>query len=147
MDLLSIVKECRNNQMYKPVFDQIPYAQFIGMDCKQFGEEYVFTLPANENNLGNPTLPAIHGGVLGGFLENSAIIHLLLKLDIPRLPKTIDFSIDYLRAGFHKETYAICEISRQGRRAANVSMYAWQTKKSEPIAVARAHFLMEDPNK
>ncbi|OUS23643.1 thioesterase [Gammaproteobacteria bacterium 45_16_T64] len=143
MDLLSLVRDCRDTLTCKALIDHIPYSAFIGMECEQFGEEYIFRLPKNENNLGNPTLPAIHGGVLGGFLENAAIIHLLLKLDTPRLPKTIDFSIDYLRAGHHKETYASCEITRQGRRAANVSMLAWQTKKSEPIAVARAHFLME----
>ena len=141
--MLSMVKECRESKVFKPILDHIPYAKFIGMGCEQFGEEYIFTLRANADNLGNPTLPAIHGGVLGGLLENSAIIHLLLKLDTLRMPKTIDFSIDYLRAGRHKDTFAICEITRQGRRAANVSMYAWQTKKAEPIAVARAHFLFE----
>ena len=144
MSLIELISRCRESTDFQPLIDQIPYSAFIGMNCEQMGEELIFKMPKNEENLGNPMLPAIHGGVIGGFLENSAVLHLLLKMETPQLPKTINFSMDFLRAGRHMDTFARCEITRQGRRAAHVNISAWQTRESEPIAVARAHFLLTD---
>jgi len=95
--------------------------------------------------LNNPILPALHGGVIAGFMEHAAMLHLLMFMGIPHLPKIIDFSIDYLRAGHYRDTYVQCQVWRQGRRVANVAMTAWQTSQSEPIATARAHFKVDEP--
>ena len=97
---------------------------------------------ANEDNIGNPTLPALHGGCIGGFMENSAIFHVLATIETERIPKVIDFSLDYLRPGRFKDTYATCEVVRQGRKVVNVGIKAWQTTQSEPIANARTHLLL-----
>ena len=113
------------------------------MRCFSAGDEMIFHLPPKESNIGNPTLPAIHGGVLGGFIEHSALLFVLLRMDSPSFPKIIDFSVDYLSAGLYKDTYAECEILRMGRRLANVSVTVWQTNKSQPICTARAHLLLE----
>ncbi|MDZ4332713.1 MAG: PaaI family thioesterase, partial [Pseudomonas sp.] len=94
---------------------------------------------------GNPTLPALHGGVIAGFMEHSAMLHLLMFMGIPHLPKIIDFSIDYLRAGHYRDTFVQCQVWRQGRRVANVAITAWQTNQTEPIATARAHFKVDEP--
>ncbi|MCY1524341.1 hypothetical protein D9M68_592700 [compost metagenome] len=60
------------------------------------------------------------------------------------MPKIIDFSIDYLRAGHYRDTYVQCQVWRQGRRVANVAITAWQTTQTEPIATARAHFKVDE---
>lgn len=73
------------------------------------------------------------------------MLHLLMFMGIPHLPKIIDFSIDYLRAGHYRDTYAQCQVWRQGRRVANVAITAWQTRQTEPIATARAHFKVDEP--
>ncbi|MEE2869222.1 MAG: hotdog domain-containing protein, partial [Pseudomonadota bacterium] len=54
------------------------------------------------------------------------------------------FTIDYLRAGHFRDTYAECRITRQGRRIANVHISAWQKNRQEPITIARAHFLLSE---
>ncbi|MGB1222023.1 MAG: PaaI family thioesterase, partial [Alcanivoracaceae bacterium] len=59
-------------------------------------------------------------------------------------PKTIDFTIDYLRAGHYRDTYAECRVTRLGRRVANVHISAWQVRREDPIAIARAHFLLAE---
>ena len=41
---------------------------------------------------------ALHGGVIGAFLEITSIVQLLFDTSCERLPKTIDISIDYLRS-------------------------------------------------
>lgn len=103
-----------------------------------------FVCRPNRDNIGNPLLPAIHGGVIAGFMELAAALHLLVFTGSPGVPKIIDFSLDYLRAGQFRDTYAKCQVCRQGRRVANVAITAWQSTEAEPIATARAHFKIEE---
>ena len=75
-------------------------------------------------------------------MENAAIFHVLATIESDRIPKVIDFSLDYLRPGRFRDTYASCEVVRQGRKVVNVGIKAWQTSRSEPIANARTHLLL-----
>ncbi len=145
LNLEQLVGEAHRRNDYDPLIQLIPYAKLLGIECLRLGEDMVFRLPANRDCIGNPVLPAIHGGVIAGFMEHSAMLHLLMFMAIPHLPKIIDFSIDYLRAGHYRDTYAQCQVWRQGRRVANVAISAWQTTRTEPIATARAHFKVDEP--
>lgn len=141
-DLQSIITQAKQDGDWCSVINRVPYAQLIGMTAMNIGEELLFILPALEHNIGNPTLPAIHGGCIGGFMENAAIFHVIANVDTPRIPKVIDFSLDYLRPGRFRDTYASCEVVRQGRKVVNVAIQAWQTTHQEPIAIARMHLLL-----
>ncbi|WP_372038717.1 PaaI family thioesterase [Shewanella sp. 10N.286.52.A9] len=138
-----IVKRAIDLNDYSYLLAKVPYTQFIGMSVNRFGDEMVFKLPAKDDNIGNPILPAIHGGVIAGFMEMSAIVQLMVFMQAKKVPKIIDFSIDYLRAGLHQDTFAECKITRQGRRVANVSINCWQTNRKQLVATARAHFLLD----
>ncbi|MFL1524496.1 PaaI family thioesterase [Pseudomonas sp. O230] len=132
---------------YASLLHLIPYAKLIGVECSRVGDDLLFRLPANKDNIGNPLLPAIHGGVIAGFMELAAALHLLVFTGSPGVPKIIDFSLDYLRAGQFRDTWARCQVCRQGRRVANVAVTAWQSTEAEPIATARAHFKIDEPLK
>ena len=129
---------------YEPLLRLIPYAGLIGIQCSRQGDDLLFCLPASQDNIGNPLLPAIHGGVIAGFMELSAALYLLIFSESAAIPKIIDFSIDYLRAGHYRDAYAQCQLWRQGRRVTNVAITAWQGDPDEPIATARAHFKIEE---
>lgn len=129
---------------YDALLELVPYARLIGIECTRLGDELLFRLPASKDNIGNPILPALHGGVIAGFMELAAAMHLLVFTGAPGLSKIIDFSLDYLRAGQFRDTYAKCQVWRQGRRVANVAITAWQSTPAEPIATARAHFKIEE---
>lgn len=129
---------------YAPLLQLIPYAGLIGIECSRDGDDLLFRLPARAENIGNPLLPAIHGGVIAGFMELSAALYLLIFSESATIPKIIDFSIDYLRAGLYRDTYARCQLWRQGRRVTNVAITAWQADAHEPIATARAHFKIKE---
>ncbi|MFP5304322.1 MAG: PaaI family thioesterase, partial [Gammaproteobacteria bacterium] len=90
-------------------------------------------------------LPALHGGVTAAFMETAALLHLLLQIDQDRVPKSIDFAIDYLLPGRPEDCYAECEVSRAGLRVAQTQIRCWQTDPGHPIALARAHFLLAAP--
>ncbi|MCH1921206.1 PaaI family thioesterase [Shewanella sp. A3A] len=142
-DVKTLVARVAETNDFADLIAHVPYAKFIGMQVNRFGDELVFQLPANDDNIGNPVLPALHGGVIAGFMEMSAIIQLMVFMQTSKVPKVVDFSIDYLRAGYHKDSYAECHITRQGRRVANVHIECWQTSRKQLIATARAHFLIE----
>ncbi|MEZ1315668.1 PaaI family thioesterase [Pseudomonas fluorescens] len=141
------LQQAHNDGDYAALLQLIPYARLIGVECSRVGDELLFRLPANKDNIGNPLLPAIHGGVIAGFMELAAALHLLILTGAPQVPKIIDFSLDYLRAGQFRDTWARCQVCRQGRRVANVAVTAWQTTEADPIATARAHFKVDEPLK
>ena len=143
-DFKTQLQQAHERGDYASLLHLIPYAKLIGIECSRLGDELLFRLPANKDNIGNPLLPAIHGGVIAGFMELAAALHLVVFTGSPGVPKIIDFSLDYLRAGQFRDTYAKCQVCRQGRRVANVAITAWQSTAAEPIATARAHFKIEE---
>lgn len=140
--LSELMHKARTQNQFQELIDTIPYARTIGLSCLKLGDELIFKLEGKRTNIGNPLMPAIHGGVLGGFMELSAAFHIALTSEISQLPKIVDFSIDYLRSAHVVDTYAKCEVIRQGRRVVNVNIKTWQTSPENPITTARAHFLL-----
>lgn len=138
----------------------VPYIAFLGIDFDRRGDELTAVLPFQDKLIGNPFLPAIHGGVTAAFLEVTAVMTLsrqylweklengeldLDRLDngeVPRLPKTIDFTVDYLRSGLPRDSYARARVSRAGRRYASVHVEAWQDDHTKLFAQATGHFRM-----
>lgn len=129
--------------------DRIPYAQVLGVRPMLMGDELTMVLPFIQSNIGNPVLPALHGGVLGAFMEITAIVELTLLGQHTKLPKPVGVNIDYLRRGHPKDTYARGKIVRQGSRVANVRVRAWQDTFEAPISFLHGNFMIaqNDRNK
>lgn len=142
-DFTKNLREARDSSSPEKILDMIPYGNFIGSKARLYEEKLNLMLDPRQSNIGNPSLPAIHGGVIAGFLELASIIEVLYWLEIDCFPKVIDFSIDYLRPARYKTTYASCEILRQGNKLVNTSVIAWQDNKNLPVASARCHFLIK----
>ncbi|MDB4109191.1 PaaI family thioesterase [Porticoccaceae bacterium] len=139
------LSQARQQSSPQLILDLIPYSSFIGAQAKVLkadSENVLYWLERRASNIGNPSLPAIHGGVIGGFLELSASIEVLYTLDVNVVPKVVDFSLDYLRPGRYKTIYANCTVLRQGKKLVNVTATAWQDNPETPIATARCHFLI-----
>ncbi|SFX06448.1 PaaI family thioesterase [Marinospirillum alkaliphilum] len=123
-------------------FDLIPYARLIGVQALEQGDELLFQLQPESSNVGNPLLPALHGGVVAAFMETAAVLSVMAHTGGKRVPKVIDFSIDYLRSARLEPTLASCQLGRLGKRVVNVSVAAWQgERRDEPVALARAHLV------
>ena len=61
---------------YQAFLERIPYARFLGLSVDSIDERdrVVLRLRFDRGIVGNPNLPAVHGGVIGAFLEWAAKI-------------------------------------------------------------------------
>jgi|SoiMethySBSTD1v2_1073268.scaffolds.fasta_scaffold2594879_2 uncharacterized protein (TIGR00369 family) len=125
------------------VIDAIPYARFLGVEVERVDNELQCVLPFRQEIVGNAALPAIHGGVIGAFLELTAILRLIDESGTTRVPKPINFAIDYLRSAGPNPTRARPEIFKLGRRIAIVHVVAWQDDREKPVAYGNGKFLLE----
>ena len=125
----------------KDALARIPYASLLGVEVSLMGNEFTMILPYSENNIGNPVLPALHGGCIGGFMELTAISQLSLAEPDAAIAKPIGINIDYLRRGKPMDTFARAKIVRQGSRVAYVRVRAWQEDYDDPIAILHGHFM------
>jgi uncharacterized protein (TIGR00369 family) len=124
------------------IIEAIPYARFLGVEVERHDGALECVLPFRPEIVGNPALPAVHGGVLGAFLELTALLRLLDDSGSDRVPKPITFSIDYLRSAGPATTRARAEIFKLGRRIANVRVVAWQDDPSRPVVAGNGKFLL-----
>ena len=156
---VQVVKE-RRDKALAALVESIPYARYLGVHFDRRGDELTAVLGFDGKLIGNPLLPAIHGGVTAAFLEITAAVELswaqlwdaiesgridaenLTPETLPRMPKTIDFTVDYLRSGLPRDAYARARINRVGRRYASVHVEAWQDNRARLFAQATGHFLM-----
>jgi uncharacterized protein (TIGR00369 family) len=120
----------------------IPYARLLGIDVEETADGIECILPFHPDLIGNTRLPAIHGGVIGSFLEMTAIFRLLAESGLENVPRPISFTIDYLRSAQARETRARGEIFKLGRRISHVHVIAWQDERDRPVAAANGKFLM-----
>lgn len=142
MKVLNELREQGKGQDMGAVVAAIPYATFLGVEIQQQGNEVITVLPFKDELVGNPVLPAIHGGVIGAFLEITAVLQLLYETACERIPKTVDVNFDYLRSGRAVTTYGRATVNRQGRRVANVRSEIWQESRDRPIALSQGHYLL-----
>lgn len=158
---VQVIKQ-RRDAALSALVASLPYVQFLGVQFERRGDELTAIMPYREVLVGNPLLPALHGGAIAAFLEISAIIELswmglwddvengsvtindLASGQARTLPKTIDFSVDYLRSGLPRDAYARARVNRSGRRYASVHVEAWQDNKTRLFAQATGHFLMPE---
>ena len=126
------------------LLDTLPYARFLGLTTKRDGDTLTVTMPFADHLIGNPLLPALHGGSTAAMLELTAIAQVALIWPRLRLPRPITVTTAYLRSGRPQDVHARARISRAGRRVAHVLAEAWQDDAAQPIASLTAHFSLAD---
>ena len=150
-------RRAKHQNQAQILIETLPYARFLGMEVNpkpgsntEGQSAWHFCLPPKKHNVGNPTLPALHGGAIAGFMEMSSVLFLMMSMDVeeitghePRVPKIVDFSIDYIRACRLEPTYARCETLRRGRRLTNIGVRIWQHDPAAYCATARVHYLVD----
>ncbi|MFV0245663.1 MAG: PaaI family thioesterase [Qingshengfaniella sp.] len=156
---VQVVKQ-RRDALLETLSGRVPFGRMLGIIFDRRGDELTALLPYTDDLIGNAAVPALHGGAIAGFLEVAALIELSWTMLWPRIesgavqpedladpaalrmPKTIDFTVDYLRAGLPRDAYARARVVRSGRRYASVHVEGWQDNRARPFTQAMGHFLM-----
>jgi uncharacterized protein (TIGR00369 family) len=120
-------------------FADSPFARCLGI---RSADDDTWVMPFAPKIIGNPILPAIHGGITGAFLETAAVIGVTRNLGAAAAPKPIGLTINYLRPGRALDSYANVSIVKQGRRIVAFEARAWQDDPRKPIASAFGHFML-----
>lgn len=126
------------------LLDTLPYARFLGLLTRQDEDQLTVTMPFADKLIGNPVLPALHGGSTAAMLELTAVAQVALLYPRLELPRPINVTVTYLRSGRPQDVYARARISKAGRRVAHVQAEAWQDDEAQPIASLSAHFLVAE---
>ena len=124
------------------LLERLPYARFLGLTSDQAGGVLTVTMPFADRLIGNPMLPALHGGATAALLELTAVAQVALSYPRLRLPRPINVTVADLRTGRPADVHARARISKAGRRVAHVLAEAWQEDEAQPIASLTAHFLV-----
>ena len=119
-----------------------PYARFLGVRTERSDEgALLFVMPFGEPVTGRPGY--LHGGAIAGLLEFAAFgaLYEALGAERPEV-KPINVTVQYMRGGIDHETYATAQVTRLGKRVANVEAHAWQRDRTKPIAAAQMNVLL-----
>lgn len=122
-----------------------PYARALGMFINDdTGPAPVIEMPFDMKVQGRPGF--LHGGAISGLLEMAAVaaIHkALIERGSDAPIKQVNVTIDFMRGGLSKPTYAVGHVIRLGRTMANVEARAWQDDPEKPITTAQMHYLIK----
>ena len=119
-----------------------PYAQLLNLRSEGQEGALRFVMPFHEDVVGRPGF--LHGGAIAGLLEFAAFTALQNALGDQQVSKKpITVTVDYMRGGTPRDTFAEAIVERLGKRIANVEAFAWQGERDKPIASARINFLLD----
>lgn len=141
-DLDEKVRRAREDRDWAPLVKSIPYAQFLGLDIERVDGELLGRMHYADHLIGNSLVSALHGGTIGALLEWTGILKVIIEVETPQVPKTINITVEYLRTGRAQDVWACAELTKLGRRVANIRVMAWQEDRDRPIAAANMHLLL-----
>jgi uncharacterized protein (TIGR00369 family) len=126
----------------RPVRELPPYARLLNLRFEEQDGSPLVVMPYHDDVVGRPGY--LHGGAIAGLLEFAAFTGLARVLDDDSVVmKPVTVTVDYMRPGGQRETFASATVERLGTNIANVEAYAWQDERNQPIASARLNFLLD----
>lgn len=122
-----------------------PYAAFLGITLEPGAPDAspILRMEFADSLAGRPG--NLHGGAIAGLLDmaaHAALVHELSQSGKAPRFKPIGITIDYVRGGKHKPTFARGRVTKVGSRVATVVVEAWQDDDRRQIAQARLHMLL-----
>ena len=140
--MIEKIKILKEKNDFTAISQLIPYSGVIGLDCKLENHVIVTQLKNLKSNIGNYQLDVLHGGAISALLEHSAILQLIYEMHIKKLPKIINITVEFIRPGKAKNTFASAKTIKLGQNVANMRSHAWQSNPEKIVAIAHSHFLL-----
>jgi acyl-coenzyme A thioesterase PaaI-like protein len=103
-----------------------------------------WTLSPSHDLIGNPLLPALHGGAVTAFIQLACGGAVARASDRPVLPRLISANVQFLAPMRLQDISTMPVIRRIGRRVAVVHAEAWQADREQPVCAAQCEFSLTD---
>ena len=120
----------------------MPYFEMLGLRVTN-SDRLQLTMKFHPGLIGNPTIPALHGGAIAGFLEATGVAK-VLKLKPSCFPDTINHTVNYLAPGKPQDILGEGQIIKVGKRIVIIDVIAWQDDFNKPIATMRAQYRLNN---
>ncbi len=121
---------------------RLPYAQMLGFETSSENGKLTGHLPFAGHLIGNPLVPALHGGVIAALLYFTAKASLMLETQSRAIPQVLTATNEFLANPALKTSHATATLVTRSRRFANLRAVAWQDNVATPIAAATLQFLL-----
>ena len=134
---MSRLTELRTVEDLAAAFERfIPFNRWLGLRCQEIDAGRVrVELPFRDELIGNPEIPALHGGTISATLDTTgglAVWSLARPMD---RVSTIDLRVDYLRPGRPEPLTATAEVVRLGNRVGVAQLRALhEGDEDRPVA-------------
>jgi uncharacterized protein (TIGR00369 family) len=112
--------------------EQIPFNKLLGLRMEHLARgETVLVMPFKPELIGNPFVPALHGGSLSALADAAGGASVFSGLSVGDEVSTIDLRIDYLRPAAPVESRAEARVVRLGGRVGVSRIQVWQQTVQE----------------
>lgn len=129
------------SQVSRGCASALSYTEHLGVEVLPGTDQ--LRLPYREALIGNVLIPALHGGVVAGLIEEAARVAVRAKLGGRPVLRVLNSNIDYHRPARPIDTHASFEIARHTRRTVLVQVICWQADDRSPVATGRVQILLE----
>ena len=113
-----------------------PFHKYLGVDLVEMeAGRVVVRMPYKDELIGNPTIPALHGGILAALMDLTGGVATFAELGIPT--PTIDLRIDYIRPALARDHLCEARIVNLGRTVAFVDVTIKDENEGKLVAEGR----------
>ena len=123
----------------RKIFELSPFLQFLDMRFEVVEDgRVVMRVVFRPELIGNPELPALHGGVISALLDTCGGAAVWTRIAPEDRVSTVDLRVDYLRPAGPGDLLGEAGVVRVGNRVGVTELRAWQPgAKDKPVAVGR----------
>lgn len=120
-----------------------PFHRYLGVELVALDEgRAVVRMPFKEELVGNPLIPAIHGGIIAGLMDMAGGVATFAELGIPT--PTIDMRVDYVRPALAHDHLCEARIVNLGRTIAFVDLEVTDEETGKLVAKGRCVYSTKD---
>lgn len=114
-----------------------PFHGWLGLQCTHVEKGRVtIVMPYRDELIGNPNIPAIHGGIIAGLIDLAGGAATFTFTNSPT--PTIDLRVDYIRPALQGDLVAEARVVNAGRTVAFVDVDVRQ--EGRLVATGRATY-------
>ncbi len=126
----------------------IPFNKLLGLRCLEIADgEVRVELPYRPEHVGNPEIPALHGGAISATLDTTGGLAVWSQAGPHDRVSTIDLRVDFLRPGRAEPLIAVARVVRLGNRVGVAELRAFHPDAEDrPVAAGMGVYSVKRDN-